>query len=99
MSKACFNCPNNLTDCYRPECVASNGVIRAINVVNRMLPGPSIQICKGDAVSIKVLNNMHHSEATSIHWHGIRQRNTPYMDGTGMISQCPILTETSFEYS
>ena len=98
MSKACFDCPNTVTDCYRQECVAANGILRSINVINRMLPGPAIQVCQGDIVSVKVLNNMHHAEATSIHWHGLRQKKTPYMDGTAMITQCPILPHTSFEY-
>ncbi len=98
LSKACYNCPNNLTDCERPDCVAANGIVRSIVVVNRMLPGPAIQLCKGDLVSVKVFNNLHYSEATSIHWHGVTQKGTPYMDGTSMITQCPIISHTTFEY-
>jgi hypothetical protein len=44
MSKACYDCPYNLTDCYRPDCVPADGVERPIIVINRSLPGPSIQV-------------------------------------------------------
>ena len=67
-------------------------------VVNRMLPGPAIEVCEGDTVSVKVSNNLHLSEETSIHWHGILQKGTQYMDGVGMITQCAIPTYSSFEY-
>ncbi len=45
LSKACYNCPYNQTDCSRPHCVAADGVERSIMVVNRLMPGPSIQVC------------------------------------------------------
>ena len=38
------------------------------------------------------------SEGVSIHWHGLYQRGTPWMDGPEMISQCPILPGQTFEY-
>lgn len=38
------------------------------------------------------------SETTAIHWHGIHQVGTPYMDGVPMISQCPILPHNTFRY-
>lgn len=44
MSKACYDCPYNLTDCYRPDCVPADGVGKPIIVINRSLPGPSIQV-------------------------------------------------------
>jgi len=98
LSKACYNCPSNRSDCNRKDCVAANGVVRAVMVVNRMLPGPAIEVCEGDTVSVKVFNNLHLSEETSIHWHGILQKGTQYMDGVGMITQCAIPTYSSFEY-
>ena len=42
MSKACFDCPQNISDCYREHCIAADGVSRAVAVVNRQFPGPSI---------------------------------------------------------
>lgn len=44
MSKACYDCPYNITDCYRPDCVPADGVAKPIIVINRSLPGPSIQV-------------------------------------------------------
>lgn len=36
--------------------------------------------------------------ATSIHWHGLEQRGTPYMDGAPLANQCGIEPYTSFQY-
>lgn len=44
MSKACYNCPLNYTDCSRPECMAADGVKRPTILVNGQFPGPSIQV-------------------------------------------------------
>ena len=44
MSRACYNCPDNLTDCSREECIAADGVTIPVLAVNRQLPGPSIQV-------------------------------------------------------
>ena len=37
-------------------------------------------------------------ETTSIHWHGIHQNNTPWMDGVERITQCGIPPGASFRY-
>ena len=44
MSKACHNCPLNITDCSRPHCVAGDGAPRPILTANRMVPGPAIHV-------------------------------------------------------
>lgn len=44
MSRACYDCPMNLTDCRRPQCIPADGVSRPVLVVNRQMPGPSIQV-------------------------------------------------------
>lgn len=44
LSKACYNCPHNVSDCYRPHCIAADGVRRTILTVNRMMPGPKIEV-------------------------------------------------------
>ncbi|XP_023930002.1 laccase-5 [Lingula anatina] len=46
---------------------------------------------------IHVTNNMIH-ESLTIHWHGQFQRNTPFMDGVPMITQCPIHSGQTFTY-
>jgi len=35
---------------------------------------------------------------TSVHWHGLFQKGTNYNDGTGMVTQCPIVPGESYEY-
>jgi len=44
MSKACYNCPLHLEDCSRKDCVVGDGVRRPIIVVNRQMPGPSVEV-------------------------------------------------------
>lgn len=73
LSKACYNCTNNMTDCYRPHCITGNGVERAVISINRMIPGPMIQVCQHDTVNVVVNNNLRMGESTTIHWHGILQ--------------------------
>ena len=46
MSKACYNCPINYTDCFRPHCVPADGRQKTIFTVNRQIPGPLIQVRK-----------------------------------------------------
>lgn len=48
MSRACYDCPMNLTDCRRPQCIPADGVSRPVLVVNRQMPGPSIQVWTND---------------------------------------------------
>ncbi|KAH8329363.1 hypothetical protein KR074_008677, partial [Drosophila pseudoananassae] len=97
-SKACFDCPRNLTDCSRPHCVMGDGLERSITVVNRMMPGPSIEVCEGDQIVVDVKNHLL-GESTTIHWHGLHQKKTPYMDGVPHITQCPITPHATFRYS
>ncbi|KAG9897593.1 laccase precursor, partial [Aureobasidium melanogenum] len=56
---------------------------------NGQLPGPVIRASWGDTLSITVTNSMQ-DNGTSIHWHGIRQYNTPGMDGVNGISECAL---------
>nr|AAN17506.1 laccase 1 [Manduca sexta] len=97
MSKACYNCPFNETDCSRPDCIPADGMNRALSVVNRKMPGPAIEVCQDDRIIVDVENDLM-TEGTTVHWHGQHQRGTPYMDGTPYVTQCPILPETTFRY-
>ncbi|XP_071949840.1 uncharacterized protein [Antedon mediterranea] len=99
MSKACYDCPFNITNCDLQDCVPLNGVARAIMTVNRQFPGPKIEVCEGDSIEVEVTNLLGNSEGTTIHWHGVHVRNSPYMDGVPMITQCAIPTHTKFVYS
>ena len=48
------------------------------------------QVCEGDRVVVWVNNELNDETTTSLHWHGLHQRVTPYMDATAHITQCPI---------
>ncbi|XP_014205468.1 laccase-1-like [Copidosoma floridanum] len=98
MSKACYDCPNNVTDCFRPHCISADGIQRSLYVANRQLPGPAIEVCHGDIIVVDVRNVML-SESTAIHFHGVKQKGTPYMDGVPYVTQCPILPLQTFRYT
>lgn len=66
--------------------------------VNGLIPGPTLIANEGQEVTINVENRLA-SEGISVHWHGIHQMNTPWMDGVGLVTQCPINPQSSFRYS
>ncbi|XP_042205470.1 L-ascorbate oxidase-like [Homarus americanus] len=109
LSRACYDCPRNTTDCHRPECIPGDGFKRRILVVNKQMPGPPIQVCQGDRVVVDVKNLMY-SGGLTVHWHGItmegprssrgrKKSGTPHMDGVPAITQCPIHSGATFRYS
>lgn len=65
--------------------------------INGLIPGPTFVVTYNQTVSIQVQNNLINEE-TSIHWHGMHQNSTPWMDGVGHITQCSINTYSSFHY-
>jgi FtsP/CotA-like multicopper oxidase with cupredoxin domain len=87
----------NRSDCFKPQCVTADGVERTFMSVNRQLPGPSIQVCENDIIVVDVENQME-GTASTIHWHGLLQRGSPYSDGVPFLTQCPIAFGTSFRY-
>ncbi|XP_026831051.1 uncharacterized protein LOC105279193 isoform X2 [Ooceraea biroi] len=70
---------------------------RSLLTINGKSPGPAIQICLGDTIEVLVYNKLGSHELT-FHWHGIRQKDSNYMDGVPMITQCPILPFSGFRY-
>lgn len=66
--------------------------------INRKIPGPAIHVCRNDQIVVDVTNLMG-GTASTLHWHGFHQRETPYMDGVPFITQCPIPFGTTFRYS
>ncbi|KAL3276760.1 hypothetical protein HHI36_012127 [Cryptolaemus montrouzieri] len=97
LSRACFDCPHKVEDCFRTDCVPADGVQRSVLVVNRKLPGPGIHVCHGDLISVDLENGLP-SDSTTIHWHGMKQKDYPYMDGVPLVTQCPILPQSTFRY-
>ncbi|KAI1809942.1 Cupredoxin [Poronia punctata] len=76
---------------------APDGFQKPMILVNGQSPGPLIEANSGDTVRIHVHNNMPET-STTIHWHGIDQKNTTWMDGVVGVSQCGIPPGHSFTY-
>ena len=82
--------------CTEPQTVDGK-TYRAYIGVNGLVPGPTLIVYEGQAMIVLVENRLI-SETTSIHWHGMDMRNTPWMDGALLISQCPISPGETFQY-
>ncbi|KAL0783814.1 hypothetical protein Bca101_000059 [Brassica carinata] len=67
-----------------------------IPTVNGSLPGPTINVREGDTLVVHVINNSTYN--ITIHWHGVFQLKSPWMDGANMITQCPIQPRNNFTY-
>ncbi|KAL5274167.1 hypothetical protein ACFFRR_000750 [Megaselia abdita] len=96
LSDECGNCPNDIQDCFNHRCVVADGLRTSIMSVNYMYPGPSIEVCHNDTIIVDVLNRL--PEPTSIHWHGLTQKETPWMDGVPFITQYPIQPGKTMRY-
>ena len=84
------------TMCSEPQFVDGKTYRLGISV-NGQIPGPTIVVHEKQVVSIVVHNNLT-SEGTSIHWHGMHQIGTPWMDGVGLVTQCLIGPSSTFTY-
>lgn len=73
-----------------------DGVFRPMVTINGMFPGEMIVCNEGDTIVVNVDNQAKNS--TSIHWHGIFQNGTNWMDGTPGVTQCPIAPGRKFRY-
>ncbi|KAI9732621.1 MAG: hypothetical protein M1834_003957 [Cirrosporium novae-zelandiae] len=76
---------------------APDGVLRKIIAINGQFPGPLIRVNRGDRVLVNITNNL--TESTSVHWHGLYQNGTNWMDGTSGITQCGIPPGRHFQYN
>nr|AIS92516.1 laccase VV-LAC6 [Volvariella volvacea] len=78
-----------------------DGFTRGATVVNGLHPGPLIAAKKGSKFRVTTLNKLNDTEQllpTSIHWHGLLQNRTSYMDGVASVTQCPIAPSKGFVY-
>ena len=92
----CRDIEENSTDCT--EAFAVDGyTFRSFIGVNGRIPGPTLIVNKDQYIKVNVLNKLA-SETVSIHWHGMHQRNSHWMDGVEHVTQCGISPETSFTY-
>ena len=65
--------------------------------VNGQVPGPNLIVWENQTVVVNVSNELQ-METISIHWHGMYQYNTYFMDGVHHITQCAIDPQKSFRY-
>ncbi|KIJ21226.1 laccase [Paxillus involutus ATCC 200175] len=82
--------------------IAPDGFSRNAIVVNGIEPGALITANKGDRLEINLKNQLTDesmNKSTSVHWHGIFQKNTNAFDGTAFVTQCPIAPGDSFLYN
>jgi hypothetical protein len=73
-----------------------DGVYRTIVTINGKFPGELIRANEGDTIVVNVENRL--VNATSIHWHGLLQNGSSWMDGTPGVTQCPIAPGKTFHY-
>ena len=69
---------------------------RDMILMNGTLPGPALHLNVGDNVQFLVHNKL--PFGTSVHFHGIEQKGTPWSDGVPGLSQKPIAPGASFLY-
>ena len=86
----------NNANCTSPQFVDGKTYRMAI-AVNGQIPGPTLIVHEGQTVIVNVHNKLT-TEGISVHWHGIHQRDSPYMDGVGQVTQCQIGPSSSFSY-
>lgn len=65
--------------------------------INNQWPNPTIRIKKNDRVIINLTNNLP-NQNTSLHFHGLFQRDSITQDGPEFVTQCPIGPGVNFTY-
>jgi FtsP/CotA-like multicopper oxidase with cupredoxin domain len=94
-----FNAPNRVRE-YKWTVVDivgnPDGVFRPMLSIGGQFPGPMIECNEGDTLVIEVDNQS--VNATALHFHGMFQNGTNFMDGTTGITQCPIAPKGKFRY-
>ncbi|KAJ6566436.1 laccase [Mycena capillaripes] len=83
------------------KAISPDGYKRTAVLADGTFPGPLITGKKGDRFRLNIVNKLEEEDMltdTSIHWHGLFQKGTNYMDGPAYINQCPITTGHSFLY-
>lgn len=76
---------------------APDGFSRSVIGINGQWPCPSIEANVGDTVQIQLKNGLG-NQTTGLHFHGISQLDTNFMDGASMVSQCPVIPGSSITY-
>ena len=83
-------------DCTEPFAV-DGYTYKTFIATNGRIPSPTLIVNYDQVISVNVYNDLH-DEVVSIHWHGLDQRKTNFMDGVEHITQCGATPQTSFQY-
>ncbi|KAG6909504.1 hypothetical protein DXG01_017061 [Tephrocybe rancida] len=81
--------------------ISPDGFSRSAVLAGGTFPGPVITGHKGDRFKLNVIDSLTDNtmlRSTSIHWHGILQNKTNWVDGVSFVTQCPIAANDSFVY-
>ena len=81
-----------------PPITVDGESMRDTIVINGITPGPTLVVDSGATVMMRVVNGRSLGEDTSMHWHGMYQRRTAWMDGVGQVTEPSIEPGTSFDY-
>lgn len=92
----CVNVTEDDTSCT-PAFTVDGVTFRSFIAVNGQMPGPTLIVFYNQVIEVKVVNGLE-DESTTMHWHGLRQNNTPWMDGMEHLTQCTIPPGSSFNY-
>ena len=92
----CANLTENDTSCT-PAFTVDGITYRSFIAVNGQMPGPTLIVYYNQVIEVNVINRMN-DDPTVVHWHGMRQHNTPWMDGMEYLTQHTIQPRSSFRY-
>lgn len=91
-------CTGPLMDTSCTEPIPGDGkAYRPLITINGRFPGPTLIVNYNQTLLINVTNLLL-SETITVHWHGLTQAGTNWMDGVKMLTQCGILPGTTFTY-
>lgn len=85
--------PTGRTDAFL---LLSGLVHRPMLLINGQFPGPLVEVNNGDLLVVHVKNLL--DQPTTVHFHGLIQNGTNWMDGPSGVTQCPIGPGASFTY-
>ncbi|KIH89512.1 ferrooxidoreductase Fet3 [Sporothrix brasiliensis 5110] len=77
---------------------APDGFSRPVIGINGAWPCPTLEANAGDIIQLTI-NNQLGNETTGLHFHGIDQVQTPWMDGPSGVTQCPVPPGSSVTYT
>lgn len=77
---------------------APDGYHRPVIGINGKWPCPPIYANAGDTVVVNMKNGLG-NQTTGLHFHGINQIDTNFMDGASMVNSCPVVPGSSMTYS